>query len=337
MPGRLLAWYDAHHRDLPWRISPSALAAGVRPDPYHVWLSEIMLQQTTVEAVKPYFRKFLEKWPEVTDLAAAGADDVMKAWAGLGYYSRARNLKKCADLVASLPGSRFPDEEEGLRELPGVGAYTAAAIAAIAFGRKAAVIDGNVERVMSRLFEIRTPLPDSKPEIRCAAGGTGPCRPAGRFCAGDDGSRRDDLHAEASALHALSGARGLPRHRLRRSGASARPRREGREAAAARCSLCGRPERWRDPVAHPAGQGPARRHERGADIRLDRPYRWRHECRKVLPFRPTGGAPAASRTSSRISRWSSTSIGPRWTERWRPPAIGGRRSRPCMTRRCRPS
>ena len=164
--GRLLAWYDAHHRDLPWRLPPAALARGERPDPYHVWLSEIMLQQTTVEAVKPYFRKFLEKWPEMTDLAAAKPDDVMKAWAGLGYYSRARNLKKCADLVASELAGAFPDNEESLRELPGVGAYTAAAIAAIAFERKAAVVDGNVERVMSRLFEIRTPLPGSKPEIR---------------------------------------------------------------------------------------------------------------------------------------------------------------------------
>lgn len=166
LAGRLLAWYDAHHRELPWRVAPSALAKGARPDPYHVWLSEIMLQQTTVEAVKPYFRKFLEKWPEVTDLAAAETEDVMKAWAGLGYYSRARNLKKCADLVAAEKGGVFPDSEVGLRELPGVGAYTAAAIAAIAFGRPAAVMDGNVERVMSRLYEIRTPLPDSKPEIR---------------------------------------------------------------------------------------------------------------------------------------------------------------------------
>jgi A/G-specific adenine glycosylase len=165
MADRLLAWYDAHHRDLPWRVAPAALARGVRPDPYHVWLSEIMLQQTTVEAVKPYFRKFVEKWPGVADLAAAQSEDVMRAWAGLGYYSRARNLKKCADLIATELGGRFPDDEAGLRELPGVGAYTAAAIAAIAFGRRAAVIDGNVERVMSRLFEIRTPLPDAKPEI----------------------------------------------------------------------------------------------------------------------------------------------------------------------------
>jgi A/G-specific adenine glycosylase len=181
LSGRLLGWYDAHHRDLPWRVAPAALAKGVRPDPYHVWLSEIMLQQTTVEAVKPYFRKFLEKWPEVTDLAAAEPEDVMKAWAGLGYYSRARNLKKCADLVASRPGSRFPDNEAGLRDLPGVGAYTAAAIAAIAFGRKAAVMDGNVERVMSRLFEIRTPLPDSKPEIRVFLEGLVPADRPGDF------------------------------------------------------------------------------------------------------------------------------------------------------------
>ncbi len=164
--GRLLAWYDAHHRDLPWRVPPSDLAAGLTPDPYHVWLSEIMLQQTTVEAVKPYFRKFLEKWPTVTDLAHAEADDVMKAWAGLGYYSRARNLKKCADLVAADLGGTFPCDEQGLRNLPGIGAYTAAAIAAIAFGRRAVVVDGNVERVTSRLFEIRTPLPEAKSEIR---------------------------------------------------------------------------------------------------------------------------------------------------------------------------
>lgn len=166
LAARLLAWYDAHHRELPWRVPPSALAAGVRPDPYSVWLSEIMLQQTTVEAVKPYFRKFLEKWPGVADLAAAEPDEVMKAWAGLGYYSRARNLKKCADLVASAYDGKFPGSEDGLRQLPGIGAYTAAAIAAIAFGQRAAVVDGNVERVMSRLHEIRTPLPDAKPEIR---------------------------------------------------------------------------------------------------------------------------------------------------------------------------
>ncbi|UCI06873.1 A/G-specific adenine glycosylase [Mesorhizobium sp. B1-1-8] len=162
---RLLAWYDAHHRDLPWRVTPGALARGTMPDPYRVWLSEVMLQQTTVEAVKAYFRTFVEKWPTVDALAAASAEDVMKAWAGLGYYSRARNLKACADLVARQCG-RFPDTETGLRELPGIGAYTAAAIAAIAFDRPAAVVDGNVERVVSRLYSIETPLSEAKPEIR---------------------------------------------------------------------------------------------------------------------------------------------------------------------------
>lgn len=162
---RLLAWYDAHHRDLPWRVSPRALASGARPDPYLVWLSEVMLQQTTVEAVKSYFRAFVQKWPTVQALAAAPTEDVMKAWAGLGYYSRARNLKACADLVARQ-GGRFPDSESGLKELPGIGAYTAAAIAAIAFDRPAAVVDGNVERVVSRLFSIATPLGEAKGEIR---------------------------------------------------------------------------------------------------------------------------------------------------------------------------
>jgi len=162
---RLLAWYDDNHRELPWRISPREFAAGVRPDPYRVWLSEVMLQQTTVEAVKPYFSAFLEKWPDVQALAAAESDEVMKAWAGLGYYSRARNLKACAEAVAR-DGGAFPETEAGLRALPGIGPYTAAAVAAIAYGRPAAVMDGNVERVMSRLFEIDTPLPDAKPEIR---------------------------------------------------------------------------------------------------------------------------------------------------------------------------
>ena len=162
---RLLAWYDVHHRELPWRVTPREHARGVRPDPYRIWLSEVMLQQTTVEAVKSYFRAFVEKWPDVEALAAAPTEDVMKAWAGLGYYSRARNLKACADLVAAR-GGRFPDTEAGLRDLPGIGAYTSAAITAIAFDRPAAVVDGNVERVISRLFSITTPLNEAKTEIR---------------------------------------------------------------------------------------------------------------------------------------------------------------------------
>lgn len=166
MATSLLAWYDKHHRDLPWRVAPSEALRGRRPDPYHVWLSEIMLQQTTVEAVKPYFRAFLKKWPEAQDLAGALEEDVLKAWAGLGYYSRARNLKKCADLIAADHGGRFPDSEDGLRKLPGIGDYTAAAIAAIAFGRPAAVVDGNVERVVTRFRAIATPLPDAKPLVK---------------------------------------------------------------------------------------------------------------------------------------------------------------------------
>lgn len=156
----ILAWYDRHRRHLPWRAAP-----GRRPDPYHVWLSEIMLQQTTVAAVKAYFEKFLRAWPTVGDLAAAPLDDVLVAWAGLGYYARARNLHACARAVAGDHGGVFPQTEEALRELPGIGAYTAAAIAAIAFDRRATVVDGNVERVMARLHAVETPLPGAKPEL----------------------------------------------------------------------------------------------------------------------------------------------------------------------------
>lgn len=162
----LLAWYDRHQRELPWRIPSSRILAGDKPDPYCVWLSEIMLQQTTVEAVKPYFLRFTERWPQVGDLARASSDDVMRAWAGLGYYSRARNLKKCAEAVVAEHGGRFPANEQALLALPGIGPYTAAAIAAIAFGEAAPVVDGNVERVLSRLFAISAPLPGAKPVIR---------------------------------------------------------------------------------------------------------------------------------------------------------------------------
>jgi A/G-specific adenine glycosylase len=167
LAARLLDWYDRHARVLPWRTAPHA--RGARPDPYRVWLSEIMLQQTTVVTVGPYFGKFLARWPTVDVLAAAALDDVLSAWAGLGYYARARNLHKCARHVAEKLGGRFPDTEEGLRELPGIGPYTAAAIAAIAFDRPTVVVDGNVERVMSRLFAIATPLPAAKPALHAAA------------------------------------------------------------------------------------------------------------------------------------------------------------------------
>ncbi len=164
--GQLLDWYDRHARDLPWRISPKAHKSGTEADPYRVWLSEIMLQQTTVKTVGPYFTKFVALWPTVTDLAAATSQEVMSAWAGLGYYSRARNLHACAKVVAEEFDGAFPRTEDGLLELPGIGPYTAAAVAAIAFDEPAAVMDGNVERVVSRLFAIDTPLPAAKPEIK---------------------------------------------------------------------------------------------------------------------------------------------------------------------------
>ena len=163
IPAKLLAWYDRHARELPWRLAPGTNA---RPEPYRVWLSEVMLQQTTTAAVAPYFAKFCEKWPSVEALAAAPEEEVMAAWAGLGYYSRARNLISCAQQVAARGG--FPETEEELRKLPGVGAYTAAAVAAIAFGCRAVVIDANVERVVARLFAIDEPLPGARTAIRAA-------------------------------------------------------------------------------------------------------------------------------------------------------------------------
>lgn len=174
---QLLAWYDANARVLPWRAQPGQGAA----DPYRVWLSEIMLQQTTVQAVKAYFEKFVALWPSVEALAAAPLDDVLKAWAGLGYYARARNLHACAREVATRFGGRFPAAEADLRTLPGIGPYTAGAIAAIAFGGRHAAVDGNVERVISRLYAIETPLPASKPEIRDRAQALVPEHRAGDF------------------------------------------------------------------------------------------------------------------------------------------------------------
>lgn len=158
----LLAWYDHHARKMPWRIGPSERKAGVRPDPYRVWLSEIMLQQTTVAAVKDYFIKFTTLWPSVTDLAYAEDAEVMAAWAGLGYYARARNLLKCARQVTENLSGIFPETQAELLKLPGIGPYTAAAVAAIAFDQKATVVDGNVERVMARLYDIHVPLPTAK-------------------------------------------------------------------------------------------------------------------------------------------------------------------------------
>lgn len=162
--GQLLDWYDRHERDVPWRVG-----RGEEADAYKVWLSEIMCQQTTVAAVIPYYTKFLSVWPTVKDLARADEADVMAAWAGLGYYARARNLHKCAKIVANDLGGVFPDTQEALKALPGIGEYTSAAIAAIAFGRNATVVDGNVERVVARFFAVEEPLPKSKPALKSLA------------------------------------------------------------------------------------------------------------------------------------------------------------------------
>lgn len=172
----LLAWYDAHKRDLPWRA-----VAGEVPDPYRVWLSEIMLQQTTVAAVRRYFHLFTTRWPTVAELAAADEAEVMQAWAGLGYYARARNLVACARTVAGQHGGRFPDTEAELLQLPGVGRYTAAAIAAIAFGRRAVVVDANVERVAARLFAVAEPLPRARDRLYGLADSITPAIRSGDF------------------------------------------------------------------------------------------------------------------------------------------------------------
>jgi A/G-specific adenine glycosylase len=175
-PTALLAWYDRHARVLPWRVR-----RGERADPYRVWLSEIMLQQTTVKAVVPYYARFLARWPTVEALAAAGLDDVLRAWAGLGYYARARNLHGCARTVVARHRGLFPTSTAALRALPGVGDYTAAAIAAIAFDAPTVPVDGNVERVVTRLFAVENALPAAKPAIKDLAASLLPVRRSGDF------------------------------------------------------------------------------------------------------------------------------------------------------------
>ena len=231
---RLLDWYDRFARDLPWRVSPEDRRAGVLPDPYRVWLSEVMLQQTTVPHATPYFLGFTARWPTVVDLAAVEDGDLMAAWAGLGYYARARNLLACARAVATGHGGVFPDTEAGLRALPGVGAYTAAAVAAIAFDRPANVVDGNVERVVSRLFAVEAPMPGAKDQLNALAGelvaedrpgdwaqalmdlGATVCKPRSPLC---------DLCPVADHCQGL--ARGDADSFPRKSPKSARPRRHG--------------------------------------------------------------------------------------------------------------
>jgi A/G-specific adenine glycosylase len=228
---RLLAWYDANARARPWRAPPGGAK---RSDPYRVWLSEVMLQQTTVPHATPYFLSFLQRWPTVSALAAAQDGDVMAAWAGLGYYARARNLLACARAVAGEHGGVFPETEAALLALPGVGAYTAAAVAAIAFDGPANVVDGNVERVIARLFAVETPLPAAKPELKALAAklvddhrpgdwaqalmdlGATICRPKAPLC------ERCPLSANCAAL-----AGGSPETYPRRSAKADRPRRFG--------------------------------------------------------------------------------------------------------------
>ena len=232
---RLLGWYDAHAqaRALPWRITPQARAAGARPDPYRVWLSEVMLQQTTSAHVAPYWTAFLERWPTVQALAAAPDAEVMGAWAGLGYYARARNLLACARAVAARGGA-FPDNEAGLLALPGCGPYTAAAVAAIAFDRPANVVDGNVERVMARLYAVEAPVPAAKPELKRLAGAlASPTRP------GDWAQALMDLGATICrprtpdcprcplALDCAGRAMGAPERFPIKAAKAARPRRHG--------------------------------------------------------------------------------------------------------------
>ena len=175
-PAKLIAWYDRHARVLPWRSRP-----GEKPDPYRVWLSEIMLQQTTVKTVGPYYARFLARWPTVTALAEASLDDVLRTWAGLGYYARARNLHACARAVVERHGGEFPDDLEALRALPGIGDYTAAAVAAIAFDAAAVPVDGNVERVVTRLFAVEDELPAAKPKIKALATSLLPPQRSGDF------------------------------------------------------------------------------------------------------------------------------------------------------------
>ena len=230
----LLAWYDDHARILPWRTGPHARTADQRPDPYRVWLSEIMLQQTTTPHAAPYFRAFTERWPMVGNLAAAKDEDVMTAWAGLGYYARARNLLACARAVAREHGGMFPDTEAGLRALPGVGAYTAAAVAAIAFERPANVVDGNVERVMSRLFAVETPLPAAKPELARLAGSLVACNRPGDWAQAlmDLGATVCTPKSPKCLICPLTGdcaafARGDPQTFPRKTKKAERPHRQG--------------------------------------------------------------------------------------------------------------
>ncbi|MEZ5929609.1 MAG: A/G-specific adenine glycosylase [Parvularculaceae bacterium] len=256
----LLAWYDANARVLPWRIGPAARKKGAAPDPYAVWLSEVMLQQTTVATVTPRFQEFLDRWPNVDAMAKAPLDDVLGAWAGLGYYARARNLHKCAVEVAKLGG--FPDAEEALRTLPGIGDYTAAAIAAIAFDAPAVVVDGNIERVTARLFAIETPIPAAKPEIKARIGELWPQKRSGDFAQAlmDLGAnvctpRSPDCDACPLSKWCAAFARGDQESFPKRAVKAAKPTRFGEAYALFQ-------RKGRSAASAPSGEGASRRNAR---------------------------------------------------------------------------
>jgi A/G-specific adenine glycosylase len=227
----LLDHYDCHARSLPWRAAPNTEL----PDPYHVWLSEIMLQQTTVAAVIPYFHKFTDRWPDIRSLAAARDADIMAAWAGLGYYARARNLLKCARIITSELAGKFPPNEDDLRQLPGVGQYTAAAIAAIAFGQRAVVMDANVERVVARLFAIDSPLPGSKKLIYAATDQITPHLRSGDFAqammdlgAGYCSVKKSQCSSCPISKHCAAYAKGTPEAYPVKPAKKAKPVRQGK-------------------------------------------------------------------------------------------------------------
>jgi A/G-specific adenine glycosylase len=319
---RLLAWYDRHRRDLPWRAKP-----GEAPDAYHVWLSEIMLQQTTVATVAAYYRKFLELWPTIGALAAAPREDVLKAWAGLGYYARARNLHACAKVVVDRLGGRLPDTEAGLAALPGIGPYTAGAIAAIAFGRKAAAVDGNVERVMARLHAIETPLPHAKPQIRELVAEMVPDRRAGDFAQAlmDLGAtictpKRLNCMICPWTEDCLGSRAGIAGELPRRKAKAERPRRAGiafwAERADGKVLLRQRPDKgllggmmeipstgWRERIDHPESEAPLAATWLKTAKRIEHTFTHFHLELEIWSAR----VPANMEVGDRAARWVSKS------------------------------
>ena len=257
----LLCWYAVDKRPLPWRTE-----SGLKADPYRVWLSEIMLQQTTVAHARPYFEAFMRRWPTVEALAGAADAEVMAAWAGLGYYARARNLLACARLVVAEHQGRFPDEEAMLRRLPGIGAYTAAAIAAIAFGRRAVAVDANVERIVARLFAVKETLPKARRRIVELADRLTPARRAGEFIQAMMELGQTVCTPRAPDCGRCPIQRILPGIRRGRSGALSGEGAQDAQAAPRRRRLLARASGQGAAGAPPAAR-PARRHARLADRR----------------------------------------------------------------------